>query len=841
MFEQINSESSLNEDNDMSSKREMMFKTHYPSMFKFETQKPSKSSKKGKNNIGIINNKLNHDNNYLGNSLYNSIKKNKGKEELFKSTSNNFGQKLSNIIKNDDDLLDKKKEFEKYKRNERSSKSIKKRKNKSINYYQDKEESKSDDSQINKEKETEKNYYNNNINNKNKEYIGEKILINIKNIIINKFKESNNISDFKKEELSIDNIYEKRYRLSCIINNSPFINSNILLKNKQCSTSLEPLLGKELSRFLEKNKNDYKGKTIKELLNNIPEDIFQEIDSDLNDKLYELDSSKINIGQIHKEDKIYIRNITNLDGNAFLRAFLFNYLEQIISRNDIKKLTEIIGRIKTCLKFLKKEKKDINKILSVFKIILKFIEQNNMVSAYIILIKSFSENYDFDKNLMIYMRQCLSESIKRHQSYFKMDYLKEIVSNKYIKIDNKNNKEYFDYELYLKEIINSESNNNELQYELLVYYFLPSIFDINLIIHTDNDSKTNKIVFKYSNIPNDDKDIITIELFIKFGNISILYSDDYYKKYEYIIPLKSKDKYPIDKIQIIKNEEKKNCYMCHCIPFEFIQIDYKFELICQKCLSDIIKKIIDKRYFLFSDSDNSYFNEEYYCNKINYVINPEQNDSYELDISINDIRNILNNNLDISSIIHEKIMKNSKCCKCEKNFTKKLYSYCMNKCGDLICSNCLKEYIIKATDGKVIFNIYESKLKKMNYFCPKCNKEVYISKNLINNLFEDDTYINKAEERLIEAAETICCFCGFSDNDKLKNKFVIKNELVSSNYSEEYFLLMHSMCKNCYKKIKMKDLNDKNKTFFCDFCGEKHQYNKIVFCNQKRRGCCLII
>ena len=189
MFEQINSESSLNEDNDMNSKREMMFKTHYPSMFKFETQKPSKSSKKGKNNIGIINNKLNHDNNYLGNSLYNSIKKNKGKEELFKSTSNNFGQKLSNIIKNDDDLLDKKKEFEKYKRNERSSKSIKKRKNKSINYYQDKEESKSDDSQINKEKETEKNYYNNNINNKNKEYIGEKILINIKNIIINKFKE----------------------------------------------------------------------------------------------------------------------------------------------------------------------------------------------------------------------------------------------------------------------------------------------------------------------------------------------------------------------------------------------------------------------------------------------------------------------------------------------------------------------------------------------------------------------------------------------------------------------------------------------------------------------------
>ena len=122
-----------------------------------------------------------------------------------------------------------------------------------------------------------------------------------------------------------------------IINNSPFVNSNILLKNNKSVASLDSLLDKELSRFFEKNKNDYKGKTIKELLERIPEDIFQEIDSDLNDKLYELDPSKINIGQIHKEDKMYIRNITNLDGNAFLRAFLFNYLEQIISRKDINK------------------------------------------------------------------------------------------------------------------------------------------------------------------------------------------------------------------------------------------------------------------------------------------------------------------------------------------------------------------------------------------------------------------------------------------------------------------------------------------------------------------------
>ena len=57
------------------------------------------------------------------------------------------------------------------------------------------------------------------------------------------------------------------------------------------------------------------------------------------------------------------------------------------------------------------------------------------------------------------------------------------------------------------------------------------------------------------------------------------------------------------------------------------------------------------------------------------AMNPDQNDSYELDISINDIRNILNTNLDIASTIHQKIVKISKCCICEKNFNKKLMIY----------------------------------------------------------------------------------------------------------------------------------------------------------------------
>ena len=781
------------------------------------------------NNIVISSNKINEYKN-IETSLFHKSKK-KEKKNLFKSTNYAFKKLFrSKHINNEDDIQKKKNKFFDDEKKERSyNKSVEKKKDKSINYYNAKKEVKKNNSLDNKKEG--KNINNNN----NDNYIGEKIIININNLnfTLNKFKETNNISNFKNEELSDENIYEKAFRLSCIINNSPFISSNIFLKNINCITSIEPLLGSDKCRFFEKNKNIYKGRNINNFFENIPENIFREIDSEINEDLYELDPSKINIGQIYKKDERFVRNITNLDGNAFLRAFIFNYLEQIISRNDINKLTELLGRIKSGLKLIKKDpqiiKEITNKILSIFKIIVKYIKEDNLKLANTILIKCFSENYDFDKNLMLYMRQCLTESIERHQSYFILDYIKEIIPKKYIKLDGKNNKEYFDYELYLKEAINSESNNNELQYELLVYYFLAPIFDIDLVIYTNNNTKTNKITFKYSNIPNDEKEILKIELLIKFGNIFIIYPEDFLEKYENILALKCDKEYPLDKLKIIKNEENKKCYMCQNIPSDFIKINYKYELICKECLSNIINKIIEKRYLLFSDTDNSYLNEEYYCNKINYVINKDQNDSYILDISINDIKYILNNNSDISKEIYKKIINSHKCGKCKKKFENNLYCYSMDKCGHLICSDCLKDYIYKSTEEKIVFIIYEN--KKIKYFCPVCNEEIYLSKNLINNLFND-------KERLIEAAETICCFCEKNNTNEIKYKFVIENNLISSNYSKENYLLVHYLCKNCYKSIKAKDLNNDKKTFFCKFCGENHHYNKIKFSIQRRKKAC---
>ena len=683
--------------------------------------------------------------------------------------------------------------------------------------------------------------------NDDSKYYGEKILIDLNDLksFLLQMKGDNNLKNNKKEKKSKVNKFEYSKRICCIINNSPFMSSNILIKNRMCNISVEYLLGKDKSRFFEKNKNIYKGKSHEELFKKILNDIYQEVDSFLNDKYISIDPSKVNIGQLCKINEKYdneylknkyVRDIRKLDGNAFLRAFIYNYLEQLIIRKDIKKLTEIIGKIIYFLKINENNKETISKVLSVFKIIINYIEQKKISNAYKILIKSFSDDYIFEKIIIAFTRESISESIINHQSYFIIEHLKEIIQNKYIK-KNEKDQLYFDYELYIKEII--DDYNNELQYELLIYFFLAPIYEVDLVIYTNNDTKTNRITFKHTNIEYDENDVISVNIFIKFGKISIIYSDQFYNDNQDILPLISKTDIPIDRIKIISNDTKKNCYMCKIIPEEFILIDKYFQLICKNCLAKIIQKIIDKRYSLFIDDDNNYLYEEYFCNRINYTINCEKINSYELNISINDIRNILPNNSDISNEIYSKIIKIFKCEKCKEFFNQSKYAFNMDNCGHLVCINCLKDYIFKMTDEKVILNYYEYKMKQIKFFCPVCNLAINLSKNLINNLFNDDKYIIDAEKRLIDTAKSMCSFCHTNKKEKIKKNFLIVNEFASSNSCADNYLLVHSICIDCDKNLTPKILNNNSKTFFCIFCEENHQYDSIKFnIQRKRKVCC---
>ncbi len=817
VIKEVNTEASLNtiDHDDLVSKKEFINNKKKSMLNELNDNSPEEKKPKKKKNPKIATSNNNMIKNILGPTLYYALNKKKTKKKkLFKSTNSFFETKeeRGKKIKMNDDISKKKEEFKnkKYEKTDSSSK-------------------------LNNE-----NIDNINNDDSDDNYLGEKIFINKDdlNSICFKCKEENNIVDSK---------YEKNKRLACIINNTPFICSNIFLKNEIDETSIELLLGKDKCRFFEKNKNIYKGRTANELFQKLNNDVFLEINSVLNDKLYNIDPTKTSIGQLYKSDENYnndllknryMRDITNLDGNAFIRAFIFNYLEQLIVKKDIKTLTEIMGKNIGILKAKKQTKEIISKLIAVFKIIIDYIETDNISNACKILIKSFSEDYDFEKNMINYIRESLSESIISHQGYFIMDYLKEIIQEKYIKT-NETGILKFDYDLYIKDIINTK---NELQYELLIFYFLPAMFDLDLIIYTNNNSKTNKIYFKHTNNEYDENDVLKIQLFIKFGRISIIYPDNYCKDNIDVLPLISQNQIPIDKIKIKQNKSEISCYMCHDIPDDFVLIDKNFLLICKKCATEIIQKIVDKRYLLYTDSDNAYFHEEFYCNRINYTINDNKANSYKLNISINDIKNILPNNSDISNIFYDKILKRYKCEKCKENFTETKYAFSMDKCGHLLCVDCLKNYIIKMTDSKVIMNYYEYQLKKINFFCPVCDKEIYISKNLINNIFDDDKYKNGAEERLIDTAKKACCFCHKNHRDKNYKLFVIVNEFVSSNSSIDNYLLIHSICNDCDENIQKNDLLNSMKKFFCDLCGEEHQYNKIKYdIQRKRKSCCIFM
>ena len=153
------------------------------------------------------------------------------------------------------------------------------------------------------------------------------------------------------------------------------------------------------------------------------------------------------------------------------------------------------------------------------------IKQENKKEAYIVLINAFKENSEFEKGLIFFIKFCLKKFIIDNYFLFNIEYLNELITDKYC--NELNNQ--FDYELYLEEKI--LPINNEIQYEIIIYYLLPLIFNTNLIIHTNNTNFKKNIFYFKNNISknNNNKEIINIELNIKFGNTSIIYMNYFMK------------------------------------------------------------------------------------------------------------------------------------------------------------------------------------------------------------------------------------------------------------------------------------------------------------------------
>jgi len=658
--------------------------------------------------------------------------------------------------------------------------------------------------------------------------------INLKDIesYVNKFR---NIFDIKKYNSNI-NKYEIIKRISDIINSSPFDNINISM-NQNGEVNIDKLL--TVTNIV--NIKNLNNKQITEQFN---KDFYEQIlsaknFSDINIDLHNdtnFDCSLISVSMLHTyngQNKILLnkqaRDIISNNGNSFLKAFVFNYFENLITGSYYENIIFMIYIVSVKLPSLNLSDINLKEVLTILKIIFTHIEKKNINEAFIVLINAFKENSFFEKGLIYFVKYCLKQFITDNYALFDTDYLSEIISDKYV--NNLNNQ--FNYQNYISEKIMIPQD--ESQYELLLYYLLPLIFPIKLVIYTDSNAKVNKLIFK-NRLNNN---TFNVELNVKFGNTSIIYNDIYYNKYKNIIPYKNDFNYPVDKIKKISNNNTDNsknvlCKECNSNPENFIQVGPQIKPVCEKCLINSIDKVIQKR-FLYLQED-SFFHEEFYCSKIK-LTNALENNLY---LSLNDIKILLPNHNGISDEIRKIVINNKICDICNQVFKSSKYTICFRPCGHIICDNCFIKYVNDITHKRIILNHFEIETEKFEYICPSpsCennriqNVEYFIYK-YINKV---DDYVKKAKDRFESQVKNFCCIC-----KKVSNRYTFDIEINNRK-------LKHTICTECKKKMDIQKNNNVKRShqtnFMCYFCNQNHIYNLLVIDRNrnkdKNESCCAI-
>ena len=221
---------------------------------------------------------------------------------------------------------------------------------------------------------------------------------------VNKYK---SIFNNKKNNFTINK------RVSDIINNSPFDNVNILINDKG-EVNIDNLLTLSNIVYIKSLNN-------LQITEHFNRDFYEQILSAkkfsyLNAELHEEDnfnSSNISVSQLYtyneKNNNLInkkTRDIYSIDGNSFLKAFIFNYFENLISNLNLDNIIFIIYIISTKLLILKINDINIQELLTILKIIFTHLEKKNLKEAYIVLINAFRENSNFEKGLVYFVKYC---------------------------------------------------------------------------------------------------------------------------------------------------------------------------------------------------------------------------------------------------------------------------------------------------------------------------------------------------------------------------------------------------------------------------------------------------
>ena len=490
------------------------------------------------------------------------------------------------------------------------------------------------------------------------------------------------------------------------------------------------------------------------------------------------------------EEICYLKRIMNSwrrvagDGNCFYRSVIFSWLEYLIFNKKINILKIVMANLYTKFDPTYPKTKDLPLnlkkqfvteerylVLTIIEIIIRKLANNEIMGAYLTLLKAFNVTRVFDRIMIFYLRFLLYEYISNNNDkLYKKDFpvlLGNLLPQEYETLDGR-----FLYDEYFKKDL--------LKYytcaEKLAVYLVPFILKVNLNIvfyyFGNNCDIENKFFSCY--LPNKDKKKDTINVLYRKAHYDICYSNDYYNDFQPFLDIYSDLKlkkgvdYFIVDLDSLKQKEK------------YLNINYPFN----PELSVVYNKL------LFEKKEKEKKKDENEKNINNITINSNSN------------ANIILNGITQKHSINNCFICNKEC---EDDEGKKENL----PCGCIIsicCDSCIENYYNSLS---LFFNSMEFGI---NLKCGTCGNNINRIKIIENMNCENENAQKALKNKLLDYFKKYCmnCLSAIKPGKKYKKincKCQQLRKLLDTNKFE------HKACEACLNKL----------TGNCKICNIYHQ------------------
>ena len=614
------------------------------------------------------------------------------------------------------------------------------------------------------------------------------------------------------------------------------------------------------------------------------------------------ESKKFDFNQL--EPYIYrYRNIKG-DGDCFYRGLIFSLLENIILTSNIMQMKELlilyyekINKGNKLIKekdYLKKIKElDIDIVSNIMYIIINQME-NDISTAYQVLLKAFLFFPEFDFAIIFFTRYLIYEYISANEDkIYSTEYQLEVgclLPDGYV-IDKGDKNEYLFENYYNMQLMNPKTFA-----EKIVLYVVPFVFNLNMKILVYNyDLKGARSTIQEKDFSIEKKSKIKNEINLLFRKA---HYDVYYTKYFYedhkenlniFINKKENEINKKNQKQVVKKNENEKPNIMHndnpmekqiekqnissndlkkeienkgkinkgynqdlnklnkiskkddkypiCIECRISQVDDdNIYGLCDECLLDNLKNALYSAFYSFLKNRNNLINSKEKLHE--HLMKRKYKNSFGADISI--LEAINNSKFKFEDVFIK--MRSQLCLYCFKTFNFENEYFIELPCKCRLCTEeCFLDYFnVMKKHIELVQNINQAYVSYLNFLTCFCGF-IYNTQDVLFMMDEMEKK-NLKEQKLIYQEYILNiwnwkCFLCKSDF-KISGKFVkvyfkFLDEFKKIINSEKDF--KHLLCDDCYQKYDIKN----QKIVDCNVCKLQHEiidYKKVNEKNEEE-GC----